>query len=120
MFLGIDAGSTTVKLVLCDRAGNLFRPFYAPNAGNPVPLVRDYLQKLYAAYPKLKIAGSAVTGYGEELIRNAFSVDLGIVETVAHYTAAKNSAPTSISFSTSAGRTSNASRSATARSTTSI
>ena len=93
MFLGIDAGSTTVKLVLCDRAGNLFRPFYAPNAGNPVPLVRDYLQKLYAAYPKLKIAGSAVTGYGEELIRNAFSVDLGIVETVAHYTAAKKFRP---------------------------
>ncbi len=93
MYLGIDAGSTTVKLVLCDEDGNLFRPFYASNSGNPVPLVRDYLQKLYADYPTLHIAGSAVTGYGEEIIKHAFGVDMGMVETVAHYTAAEQFRP---------------------------
>ena len=93
MFLGIDAGSTTVKLVLCDRDGNICEPFYSSNNGNPVPLVRDYLERIYTAYPDLSIAGAAVTGYGEEIIRNAFGADLGIVETVAHFTAAKKFRP---------------------------
>lgn len=93
MFLGIDAGSTTVKAVLCDEAGNLFRPLYTPNSGNPVPIIKEYLEELYRDYPDIKIAGSAVTGYGEDIIRNAFGVDLGVVETVAHYTAAKKFCP---------------------------
>lgn len=93
MFLGIDAGSTTVKLVLCDREGNICEPFYSPNNGNPVPLVRSYLERIYDAYPELTIAGAAVTGYGEEIIKNAFGADLGIVETVAHFTAAKKFRP---------------------------
>ncbi|MDY2879417.1 MAG: acyl-CoA dehydratase activase-related protein [Candidatus Borkfalkiaceae bacterium] len=93
MALGIDAGSTTVKLLLCDREGNVFRPFYSSNNGNPVPLVRKYLEEFYRDYPDVKIVSSAVTGYGENLIRNAFNVDFGIVETVAHYTAAKKFRP---------------------------
>ncbi len=93
MYLGIDAGSTTVKLVLCDRNGNIFEPFYSSNNGNPVPLVRAYLERIYSTYPNLRIIGSAVTGYGEEIIKNAFGVDLGIVETVAHFTAAKKFRP---------------------------
>ena len=93
MYLGIDAGSTTVKLVLCDRDGNICEPFYSPNNGNPVPLVKGYLERIYNAYPDLTIAGAAVTGYGEEIIRNAFGADLGIVETVAHFTAAKKFRP---------------------------
>lgn len=93
MYLGVDAGSTTIKMVLCDKAGNIFMPFYASNNGNPVPIVRDYLKKLYTEYPEVKIAGSAVTGYGEEIIKNAFGIDIGIVETVAHYTAAKKFKP---------------------------
>lgn len=93
MYLGIDAGSTTVKLVLADREGNVFRPLYTPNNGNPVPIVRSYLQQLYSDCPDIKILGSAVTGYGEEIIRNAFRVGTGVVETVAHYTAAKKFCP---------------------------
>ena len=93
MFLGIDAGSTTVKLLLCDAQGNVFRPYYTPNNGNPVPIVKRYLEQLYRDFPDIKIAGSAVTGYGEEIIKNAFGVDTGIVETVAHYTAAKKFCP---------------------------
>lgn len=89
MYLGVDAGSTTVKAVLCDQDGNLFRPFYAPNQGSPIPLLLTYLQQLYQEYPSMRIVGSAATGYGEELVKHAFSLDYGVVETMAHYMAAK-------------------------------
>ncbi len=92
-FLGIDAGSTTVKAVLIGRKGEILSSIYRSNSGNPVPIFRDYLLELYRKYPKIAIAGSAVTGYGEELLKNAFSVDFGIVETVAHFTAAKRFRP---------------------------
>ena len=93
MFLGIDTGSTTIKAVLCDRDGHLFRPFYRTNSGNPVPIVKEYLQQLYADYPKIHIAAAAVTGYGEDIIKHAFGLDYGIVETIAHYLAAKKFQP---------------------------
>lgn len=93
MCLGIDAGSTTVKAVLIDGEGNLFRPLYTSNSGNPVPILREYLTELYREYPDIRIVSSAVTGYGEQLIRAAFGVDLGLVETVAHYTAAARFCP---------------------------
>lgn len=89
MYLGIDAGSTTVKALLCDSDGNIFRKFYCRNSGNPVPLIKDYLEELYRDYPDIEIGACAVTGYGEDIIKNAFHADFGIVETVAHYTAAK-------------------------------
>lgn len=93
MYLGIDAGSTTVKILLTDECGNIFRPIYVPSVGKPVEIVLDYLKKLYEEYPDIEIAGSAVTGYGEDMIRNAFGIDNGLVETVAHYTAAKRFRP---------------------------
>ncbi|MBQ7152654.1 MAG: 2-hydroxyacyl-CoA dehydratase [Clostridia bacterium] len=93
MYLGIDAGSTTVKAVLCDENGDLFHPLYLPNSGNPVPLIREYLSDLYRRWPEIEIAGCAVTGYGESIIKNAFCADIGIVETIAHYTAAKRFCP---------------------------
>ena len=93
MFLGIDAGSTTVKCVLCSESGDIFRPFYTSNSGNPVPVIREYLVKLFEDYPNLKIKSSAVTGYGEDIIKSAFHVDFGIVETIAHYTAAAKFKP---------------------------
>ncbi len=93
MFLGVDAGSTTVKAVLCDREGNLFYPVYKPNYGDPVRVIREYLSELYAAYPEIEIAGSAVTGYGEKLMQAAFGIPCGVVETLAHYTAAKKFRP---------------------------
>ncbi len=93
MYLGIDAGSTTVKALLCDREGRIFRPFYASNHGNPIGILKDWLLGLYRDWPDLEIAGSAVTGYGEQLIRDAFGVDQGIVETIAHYRAASRFRP---------------------------
>ncbi len=93
MYLGVDAGSTTIKAVLTDKDGNLFRPFYRSNSGNPVPLIREYLADLYRDYPDIRIASAAVTGYGEDVIRHAFSLDHGLVETMAHYTAARRFCP---------------------------
>lgn len=63
------------------------------NAGNPVPLVKAFLEDLYAHFPNGKVIGSATTGYGEEIIQHAFHADHGIVETIAHYTAAKQYDP---------------------------
>ena len=89
-YLGIDCGSTTTKLVLLSSDDEILYTFYASNQGNPVEIVKHQLEKIYSlCEDRVKIAGSAVTGYGEELIQNAFGVDYGIVETIAHYKAAK-------------------------------
>lgn len=92
-YLGIDAGSTTVKAVVTDENANILCSEYLPNGGNPVPIIKEFLDKLYQKYPDIHIEASAVTGYGEEMIMNAFGVDFGIVETVAHFTAAKKFQP---------------------------
>lgn len=93
VFIGIDAGSTTVKAVVIGQQGQLLHSKYLPNSGNPVPIIKEFLQELYTICPDIDIASSAVTGYGEEIIKNAFCADHGIVETVAHFTAAKNFMP---------------------------
>lgn len=93
MFLGIDAGSTTVKFLLIDADGNIFRPYYALGSGNPVGAAVDYLKSLYADYPNIKIVASAVTGYGEAMLKAALGLDFGVVETLAHYVAAKKFRP---------------------------
>ena len=91
--IGIDAGSTTVKAVAVNKDGDPVYSRYMPNSGDPVSLIRQFLADFYAKYPKAVVAASAVTGYGEEIIKNAFAIDFGIVETVAHYTAAKKFKP---------------------------
>ena len=89
-WLGIDCGSTTTKLVLVGEDRSILYSYYNSNQGNPVTLVRDELLKIYRLCgDRITLCGSAVTGYGEELIRHAFHIDEGIVETIAHYTAAK-------------------------------
>lgn len=92
-YLGVDAGSTTVKAVVIDENADILCSEYLPNGGNPVPIIKEFMEKLYEKYPDIHIEASAVTGYGEEMIMNAFGVDFGIVETVAHFTAAKKFQP---------------------------
>lgn len=93
VYLGIDAGSTTLKCAFIDADGRLLHSVYMPNSGNPVPLVRDFLKDFYIKNPNLKILGSASTGYGEEIIKNAFGLDTSVVETVAHFYAARHFKP---------------------------
>ena len=93
-YLGIDAGSTTTKMVLIDPQGGLLYTYYHSNQGNPVAIVLDQLKEVYRLCGKrIQIKGAAVTGYGEDLIKNAFHCDLGLVETVAHYKAAAHFDP---------------------------
>lgn len=93
-FLGIDAGSTTTKLVLIDNDGNLLFSLYGSNQGNPLASVINMLRDLYSVLPKKAIIKySGVTGYGEKLIQTALNVDLNEIETIAHYTAAKKFEP---------------------------
>ena len=91
--IGIDSGSTTVKLAVIDENANLLFTSYQPNLGNPVPLVKEVLEKLYADHPGLEVASVTTTGYGEALIQHAFGADAGVVETVAHFTAARHFLP---------------------------
>ena len=93
-YLGIDAGSTTTKIALIDPQGGLLYTYYHSNLGNPVAIVLEQLKEIYALCgDRIQIRGAAVTGYGEDLIKNAFSCDLGLVETVAHYKAAAHFNP---------------------------
>lgn len=88
-FLGIDAGSTTTKIVLIDGEGHILFDHYGSNNGEPLESVIDVLKEVYRLLPKdVYIAKSTVTGYGEHLIKAALRVDYGEVETMAHYKAA--------------------------------
>ena len=88
-FIGLDAGSTTVKGVVLNDSGELLYSKYLPSKGNPVEIIKAFLEEIYSINPEINIVSSAVTGYGEDIIKNAFNVDYGIVETIAHFTAAK-------------------------------
>ena len=88
-YLGIDSGSTTLKVVLTDADGSIIYSKYQSNQGKPVDVVKDTLIEMYEKYPNITIVSSAVTGYGEDMMRNALGIDIGVVETVAHFTAAK-------------------------------
>ena len=92
-YLGIDSGSTTTKIVLIDAQGKVVFEHYANNVGNAINAVQKglgELRQLFEAQGFLpQITRSAVTGYGEDLIRAAFGMDEGMVETLAHFRAAK-------------------------------
>ena len=93
-YLGSDAGSTTTKVCLIDPDGGLLYTYYSSNRGNPVSVILEQLHAIYEKFgSRITIAGSAVTGYGEDLIKSAFQVDAGLVETVAHFRAASHFSP---------------------------
>ncbi len=93
-WLGIDAGSTTTKMALITADGGLLYTYYHSNQGNPVAIVLEQLKEIYSLCGgRITTKGAAVTGYGEDLIKNAFSCDAGLVETVAHYSAARHFNP---------------------------
>ncbi|HZJ84624.1 MAG TPA: acyl-CoA dehydratase activase-related protein [Syntrophomonadaceae bacterium] len=89
-YLGIDAGSTTTKAALIDENGALLYSYYTNNGGSPLKSGLNILEDLYHKLPTTAIIKkAAVTGYGENLLKTAFNIDIGEVETIAHYTAAK-------------------------------
>ena len=89
VFIGIDAGSTTAKVVAIDHEGNLLYENYRGNKGTPVDTIKDMLLDLYKVLPQNTVIRSAgSTGYGELLIKTAFNLDISEIETMAHYEAA--------------------------------
>ena len=93
-YLGIDAGSTTIKLVLISENNEILYSHYSHNKGNPLDNILNNLRELYSKMgDRVIIKGSCVTGYGENLIKSALKVDMGIVETMAHYRGAKHFSP---------------------------
>lgn len=93
-YIGIDAGSTTTKLVLIDDDGHLLYSLYGSNEGNPLQSVINFLKTLYNELPQdVTIRFSGITGYGEKLVQTALNIDLNEIETIAHYTAAKKFMP---------------------------
>ena len=89
VFLGIDAGSTTTKIALVGEDGSLLYSFYSSNDGSPLKTAIRSLMEIYQNLPEgVRIVRSCSTGYGEALMKAAFLLDDGEVETVAHYRAA--------------------------------
>ncbi len=88
-YLGIDAGSTTTKVALVSEDGSLLYSFYSSNDGSPLKTAIRSIKEIYEKLPAgAKIVRSCSTGYGEALMKAAFLLDDGEVETVAHYYAA--------------------------------
>ena len=88
-YLGIDAGSTTTKVALVGEDGSLLYSFYSSNNGSPLATAISSLKEIYQLLPEnARIVHSCSTGYGEALMKAAFLLDEGEVETVAHYYAA--------------------------------
>lgn len=89
LFLGIDAGSTTIKLILIDSEDKIVYQKYKSNDGEPLQEAIKLLKELLNEVQQDRIKSSCVTGYGEELIKVALDLDYGEVETIAHYKAAQ-------------------------------
>ena len=93
VFLGIDSGSTTTKIIVITEKKEVLFNYYRSNNGNPINTVREGLkelqQKCLKHHTQLVIKGSCSTGYGEELIKTAFHLGDGVIETIAHFLAAK-------------------------------
>ncbi|MEI2648770.1 MAG: hypothetical protein V9G15_07105 [Dermatophilaceae bacterium] len=94
VWLGIDAGSTTIKSVVLDAEGTIVFSTYGSNEGDPVAAAVNIAREVIGALPEGAFIGrSCVTGYGEELIKAALHADEGEIETMAHFRAAAEVMP---------------------------
>ncbi len=93
-WLGIDAGSTTIKAVVLDQDDQIVFSHYAPNEGDPVGAAVEILKQVRRELPaEASIGRSCATGYGEALVSAALRMDEGVVETMAHFRAADHMNP---------------------------
>ncbi|WP_301860426.1 2-hydroxyacyl-CoA dehydratase [uncultured Megasphaera sp.] len=93
-YLGMDAGSTTIKAVLLSDDNKILYEHYQNNEGSPLKAAQQIIEDVYSQLPKdAFIAKAGITGYGEALLKEALHLDLGEVETIAHYQAAAHFCP---------------------------
>lgn len=94
VFLGLDVGSTTIKAALTDQEHNILYTYYGKNEGSPITCGINILRDLYSQLPNdAWIANACTTGYGELLLKTAFRINEGEIETIAHYKAANHFSP---------------------------
>jgi len=90
LYLGLDVGSTTIKAAVIDDSFNLLYTYYSKNQGSPISCAVTILKDLYKKLPSgAHIVNAGVTGYGEQLLKAAFRIPVGEIETIAHYKAAE-------------------------------
>lgn len=99
LFIGVDSGSTTTKFVVMDARERLVYSQYGDNQGDPLAAVSKNMDAFAAKFDvkNLPFGGAAATGYGEDLVKTAFNMDYGVVETIAHHKAAASVNP-NVSF----------------------
>ncbi len=94
VFLGLDVGSTTIKAVVINQSGDIIYDYYGKNEGSPIKCGINILRELYSKLPSdAFIANACTTGYGELLLKTAFRISEGEIETIAHYKAANYFSP---------------------------
>ena len=94
VFLGLDVGSTTIKCAVINKDDEIVYEDYGKNEGSPITCGLNIMRELYSRLPKgAYIANGCTTGYGELLLKTAFRIDEGEIETIAHYKAANHFSP---------------------------
>ena len=94
VFLGLDVGSTTIKCAVINENDEIVYSYYGKNEGSPITCGLNIMRELYEKLPKTAyIANGCTTGYGEQLLKTAFRIDEGEIETIAHYKAANHFRP---------------------------
>ena len=87
VLVGCDFGSTTAKAVVMSDDRELLFSCYALSKGNPIEDAQSLFRQVGEA-GFTNVAGLALTGYGKDLLVDVLGADVGVVETVAHATAA--------------------------------
>jgi activator of 2-hydroxyglutaryl-CoA dehydratase len=94
VFMGIDAGSTTMKAAVVGEDGQLLYTWYGNNNGDVLGTARTIMDDIYDALPEgCTIGHVTTTGYGEGILIEALRADSGEIETVAHLRGAKAFVP---------------------------
>ena len=90
VFIGIDAGSTTMKAAVVGAGGELLYTWYGNNNGDILGTARIICDDIYDKMPSDCVIGHVTTtGYGEQILIEALRADSGEIETVAHLRGAK-------------------------------
>ena len=90
VFIGIDAGSTTMKAAMVGEDGQLLHTWYGNNNGDILGTAKTIMADFYAHIPAgCTIGHVTTTGYGEALLIEALKADSGEIETVAHLRGAR-------------------------------
>lgn len=96
LYLGIDAGSTTVKYALVDDEGRVLSSDCREAEGDALLVAGRMLDDLYNALPAggaAYIAQAVITGNGDEILESGLKMDASVVDMTAFLRAARELYP---------------------------